>query len=164
MATVSAHLDVPVEAVASVLTDPRAYDGIVVGSRRIRWFDARWPDEGTNIHHTVGFGPVTVRDRTEVLRNDLPSALELATKVRPLGTLRVTFRLHAEGDGTHVEVQEEPLSGPVARVWNPALDVLTARRNDVMLRRLGKLAAAREHVRRLDGRPGNGGEPAGSST
>jgi hypothetical protein len=60
-ATVSSVVDVAPEAVAMVPADPRAFDGIVVGSRRIRWFDARWPDVGTRFHHTVGLGPVTVQ-------------------------------------------------------------------------------------------------------
>ena len=62
-----------------MLSDPRAYDGVVVGSRRVRWFDAGWPVPGSRFHHTVGFGPVTIRDHTEVLGDDLPARLELAT-------------------------------------------------------------------------------------
>ena len=53
-ATVDRALDAPVGAVATVLADPRSYDGIVVGSRRIRWFDAGWPEVGSRFHHTIG--------------------------------------------------------------------------------------------------------------
>ena len=93
---------------ASVLADPRTYDGIVVGSRRVRWFDPRWPEEGTAFHHTVGFGPVTIRDKTTVVRDALPDELELAAGTRPLGVLQVVFRLAAEGAGTLVEMAEGP--------------------------------------------------------
>lgn len=156
-ATVDAHLDAPVDAVASVLADPRAYDGVVVGSRRIRWFDPRWPAPGSRIHHTVGFGPLTIRDRSEVLADELPERLELAAGVRPVGVLRVEFRLRPEGSGTRAEMSEDPLSGPVTRMWSPPLEMLTRRRNADVLRRLGELAAERARVRALDepaGRPG----------
>ena len=139
--------DRPVDAVASVLADPRTYDGIVVGSRKVRWFDARWPEEGTEFHHTVGFGPVTIRDKTTVVRDALPDEIELAAGTRPLGVLQVVFRLAAEGAGTLVEMEEGPLSGPLKLAWNPALSQLTARRNDVALQRLDDLARARATVR-----------------
>jgi hypothetical protein len=143
----SRHVDVPVDVVASLLADPRTYDGIVVGSRRVRWFDARWPDEGTTFHHTVGFGPLTIRDKTTVMRDALPDELELAAGTRPIGVLTVVFRLRAEGAGTLVEMEEGPRSGPIGFVWNPALALLTARRNDVALKRLENLATARASVR-----------------
>lgn len=151
MVTVDAVLDAPLDAVVSVLSDPRAYDGVVVGSRRVRWFDAGWPAPGSRFHHTVGFGPVTIRDHTEVLGDDLPARLELATGIRPLGVLRVVFRLTEERDGTRVEMTEEPLSGPVTRIWSWPLETLTRVRNQETLRRLGDLAKARAQVRILDG-------------
>jgi hypothetical protein len=144
----------PIDAVAAVLADPRAYDGLVVGSRRIRWFDPRWPEVGTRIHHTAGFGPITIRDHTEVLVDELPARLELAAGIRPIGGLRVAFTLTAEagpdGPATLVEVVEHPLSGPAAVAWPPPADALTAKRNDVMLQRLDDLARVRHHVRTLD--------------
>jgi hypothetical protein len=148
----SRHVDAPVDVVASILADPRTYDGIVVGSRRVRWFDARFPDEGTNFHHTVGFGPITIRDKSTVIRDALPDELELAAGTRPIGVLTVIFRLRAEGAGTLVEMEEGPRSGPIALVWNPALAMVTAKRNDVALGRLEKLAVARAGVRARAGR------------
>jgi hypothetical protein len=149
-AVVDAHLDAPVDAMASVLADPRSYDGIVVGSRRVRWFDARWPAPGSAFHHTVGFGPVTIRDETEVLAEELPERLELAVGVGPGGALRVEFRLRPDGSGTRVEMIEEPRSGPVCRLWSRPLEALTRRRNAEVLRRLGELAGERARVRGLD--------------
>lgn len=156
-AVVDAHLDAPVDAVASVLADPRTYDGTVVGTRRIRWFDAGWPAPGSRFHHTVGFGPITLRDRSEVLADELPDRIELAVGIRPLGALRVELRLRPEGAGTRVEMVEEPLSGAVGRLWCSPVEWSTRRRNAEVLRRLGQLAGERARVRALDDR----GAPAG---
>lgn len=150
-------VDAPVDAVASVLADPRAYDGIVVGSRRVRWFDPRWPEPGTAIHHTVGFGPLTIRDHTDAVRDALPDELELAAGLRPLGVMRVVFRLRAEGTGTRVVMEEGPRSGPITWTWTAVTRAAMARRNDVALRRLDDLARARAAVRGLDEEPRGGG-------
>jgi hypothetical protein len=150
MVTIDAVLDAPIDAVASVLSDPRTYDGVVVGSRRVRWFDAAWPARGSRFHHTVGFGPITIRDHTEVLSDDLPGRLELATGIRPWGVLRAVFRLTEERGRTRVEMTEGPLSGPVTHVWSRPLEILTRVRNRATLRRLGDVAEARRRVRALD--------------
>ena len=95
----SRHVDAPVDAVASILADPRAYDGIVVGSRKVRWFDPRWPEDGTAFHHTVGFGPVVIRDKTTVLRDALPDEIELAAARGTLLDVRDALHL-TTGRGT----------------------------------------------------------------
>lgn len=163
-ATSRAILDASPAAVATVLADPRAYDGVVVGSRRIRWFDPRWPEPGSRFHHTVGAGPLTIRDHSEVVECDLPHRLTLVVNARPLGRAEVDFRLAADtGGGTRVEMTETPISGPIATLWSPPLALLTRRRNDVTLRRLGELARSRADVAALhgglDARAG-GGHPA----
>jgi hypothetical protein len=158
-------VDAPVDAVAAVLADPRAYDGIVVGSRRVRWFDPPWPEPGTALHHTVGLGPLTIRDHTDVVRDELPDELELAAGLRPLGVMRVVFRLQAEGAGTRVVMEEGPRSGPIRWTWTRVTRAGMARRNDVALRRLDDLARARAEVRRLDEEPAGGGrDRAGAGT
>lgn len=149
-------VDAPVDAVASVLADPRTYDGVVVGSRRVRWFDPRWPEPGSAFHHTVGFGPLTLRDHTDVVSERLPDELELAAGLRPLGVLRVAFRLQAERAGTRVVMEEGPRSGPITWMWAPVTRAAIARRNDVALQRLDDLARARAAVRSLDGEPSAG--------
>lgn len=152
MGVVRRYVDAPVDAVASVLTDPRAYDGVVVGSRRVRWFDACWPAEGSSFHHNVGFGPVAIRDQSTVLADELPRRLRLRAGLGPLGSADVTFTLTSEGDGTLVEMREEGRSGLLATVWSPPIDVLTRARNVVALGRLADLARARHRTRTLDER------------
>ena len=143
-AIVSRTLDAPLEAVATVLADPRTYDGVVVGSRRIRWFDPRWPEPGSRFHHTLGVGPLTVRDFSEVVEEDLPRSLRLLVHIRPLGSAEVGFRLAADGDTrTRAEMTETPVSGVLALSWSPPAIALTRWRNDRVLARLGNVAAGR---------------------
>jgi hypothetical protein len=143
-ATSTRTLDVPREAVATVLADPRSYDGIVVGSRRIRWFDPTWPAPGARFHHTLGFGPVTIRDHSEVVAEDLPHHLRLLVHLRPVGSAQVDFRLAAQGsERTRVEITETPTAGPLALAWSPPVAALTRWRNDRVLARLEEVAASR---------------------
>lgn len=148
-ATVAAVLDAPPEAIALVLRDPRTYDGVVVGSRRVRWFDARWPEVGTRFHHNVGFGPVIIRDHSEVVEEDLPQRLRLAVHVGPFGSAEVTFRVAPDAEGTLVEMTETPTSGLLATTWNPLAAAATRWRNRRVLVRLGKLARARANAAAL---------------
>jgi hypothetical protein len=50
IATVARVIGAPPDAVAAVLADARSNDGVVVGSKRIRWFEARWPEPRTQFH------------------------------------------------------------------------------------------------------------------
>jgi hypothetical protein len=75
VATVERVVAAPRDAVVAVLSDPRSFDGIVVGSKRIRWFDARWPEPGTRIHHSIGFTVLHIRDATTVVADELPDRL-----------------------------------------------------------------------------------------
>ena len=144
-----------------MLADPRTYDGVVVGSRRIRWFDPHWPEPGTTFHHTVGFGPVTVRDQSEVVEEDLPGYLRLLVHVRPLGSAQVVFRLTAEGDRRGAEMTETPVSGILALSWLPPAIALARWRNARVLARLKKVAQGRA---RSMARGGERGEPARGGT
>lgn len=148
MSTVDRLISAPRDAVASVLADPRTYDGVVVGSKRIRWFDARWPEPGTRFHHSIGFGLLHIRDDTEVVADELPDGLHLAAGLGPLGTAEVIFRLDDEGGGTRVTMTEHPTAGALKLVWSPPLAAVIAGRNRVALRRLEGLAVARAAVRR----------------
>src|SRR5688572_9522150 len=150
MATIDRLLDAPIDAVASVLADARTYDGVVVGSKRIRWFDARWPEVGTSFHHSIGFGPLHIRDSTTVTADDLPDRLVLTVRMGPMGVAEVEFALVREDGETRVTMREDPVSGPVKAVWSPPLAAATRLRNDRALRRLGEIARERARIRTLD--------------
>jgi Polyketide cyclase / dehydrase and lipid transport len=154
MATVARVIGAPPDAVAAVLADARSYDGVVVGSKRIRWFDARWPEAGTHFHHSVGFGILHIRDRTTVVRDELPSRLVLAAGMGPLGKAEVDFVLTPTDGGTRVEMREEPVSGAMKALWSPPLAAVMRARNTRALRRLEKLSRARAAVRAVDARAG----------
>jgi hypothetical protein len=142
-ACVERTVTAPVDAVAVVLADPRAYDGFVVGSRRIRWFDPAWPAPGSRFHHTLGFGPLTVWDHSEVLADELPGRLHLLVHLRPIGSAEVDFRLADRGERTHVRMTETPVSGVLAVSWSPPVAALTRWRNNRVLARLDEVAAGR---------------------
>jgi len=150
MATVARVIGAPAAAVAAVLADPRSYDGVVVGSKRIRWFDARWPEPATQFHHSVGFGILHIRDRTIVVLDDLPSRLVLTAGMGPLGKAEVDFTLTPTDGGTRVEMREEPVSGPIKALWSPPLAAAMRLRNSRALRRLEKLSRSRAAVLAVD--------------
>jgi hypothetical protein len=131
----------------------------VVGSKRIRWFDARWPEPGTHFHHSVGFGILHIRDLTTVVRDELPRRLVLAAGMGPLGKAEVDFTLTPTDGGTRVEMREEPVSGAMKALWSSPLAAVMRARNTRALRRLEKLSRARAAVRAVDA--GAGGPTAG---
>lgn len=147
MATVERLIAAPADAVALVLADPRTYDGVVVGSKRIRWFDARWPEPGTRFHHSIGVGPLHIRDATAVVADELPDRLHLAAGLGPVGTVDVIFTVAEADGGTQVGLTEHPTAGLLKLLWSPPLEAAMAARNRVALRRLEGLAVARAEVR-----------------
>jgi hypothetical protein len=96
-------------------------------------------------------GPLSVRDHTEVIANELPDRLVLAVQVRPLGSAEVEFRITPEASATRVDITETPTSGLLAATWSPPLAVLTRRRNDTVLARLEKVARQRARTAALEG-------------
>jgi uncharacterized protein YndB with AHSA1/START domain len=136
-------MPVPPDAVWDVLANPAGYEYWVVGSKAVRDADAGFPAPGTKFHHTIGFGPLTLRDHTEVLEADPPRMMRLRAKGRPLGSATVTMRLTPEEGGTGVEMVEYP-AGPFAVLGvNPLLHVATKLRNARSLMRLEDLARRR---------------------
>ncbi|HEX6595886.1 MAG TPA: SRPBCC family protein [Acidimicrobiales bacterium] len=144
MATNRTVIPAPVETVFAVLSDPRTYDEFVVGTKRIRRFEPSWPDKGSEFHHTLGIGPLILRDLTRVEEVDEPLRLVLRAQMRPLAVNRVTFALFpTDHGGTEVEVEEHAMEGPAALLWNPLFDGLMWLRNQEMLRRLTRVAERR---------------------
>ena len=136
-------MPVPPEAVWDALADPSGYEYWVVGSKVIRDAEPGFPAPGTKLHHTIGFGPLTLDDHTEVLEAAPPTFLKLRAKGRPIGTASVTLRMVPEHGGTTVEIVENP-DGPYRILaYNPLLQVLTKVRNSESLMRLEELALRR---------------------
>jgi len=128
------------EAVWAVLADPPAYGYWVVGSKYIRDADARFPAVGTKLHHTIGVGPITLKDHTEVLESEPPRRLKLRAKGRPFGTASVELVLEPGDDGTHVTIIEDPDQIWTPLKYNPLVQVFTRVRNAESLMRLEELA------------------------
>jgi uncharacterized protein YndB with AHSA1/START domain len=140
MATNERFMPVPPEAVWDALADPGGYQYWVVGSKEIRDADPHWPAPGSKFHHTVGVGPLTVRDHTEALDARRPTYLRLRAKARPLGTALVTFTMTPQDGGTRVRMTENPDGATSWLVFNPLVQLLTRGRNAESLMRLEELA------------------------
>jgi uncharacterized protein YndB with AHSA1/START domain len=136
-------MPVPPEAVWEVLSDPGGYAYWVVGSKHVRDAEPDFPAPGSKFHHTIGFGPLTLDDHTEVVDSEPPKLLRLRAKGRPLGTATVTLRLTPRAGGTEVEMSENPDGIYSVLALNPALHLLTKARNAEALMRLEELARER---------------------
>lgn len=136
-------MPVPPEAVWDALADAGGYAYWIVGSREIRDADPDWPAPGARFHHTVGFGPLTIRDHTVAVEARRPGLLRLRVKARPLVTAQVTFEMRAEDGGTRVRMTETPDGLTSWMVLNPLVHLLTRGRNAESLMRLEELALRR---------------------
>jgi uncharacterized protein YndB with AHSA1/START domain len=132
------------EAVWASLSDPRSYAYWVAGSKEVRDADPGFPAPGTRFHHTIGVGPLTVRDHTEVLEAEPPALLRLRAKGRPFGTATVILRMEPEDGGTNVEIVEHPDGIYSLMALNPLLQLMTKMRNAESLSRLEELALRRD--------------------
>jgi uncharacterized protein YndB with AHSA1/START domain len=140
MATNQRFMPVPPEAVWEALADPGGYGYWVVGSKRIREADPRWPRPGSKFHHTIGFGPFELDDHTVVLDAERPRRLRLRAKGRPFGTASVTMTMAPRDGGTLVRMTENPDGLTAFLVLNPLVHLLTIGRNAESLMRLEELA------------------------
>lgn len=141
MATNETTIDTPPGRVFDVLSEPRHYAHWVVGAKEVRAADAGWPAQGTKFHHTVGFGPLTLEDHTEVVEVRSNRRLVLKAKTRPLGTARVELDLLDAGPGrTRVIMREGPGDAASRIVFNPLADLALRGRNVEALRRLKAIA------------------------
>ena len=143
MAKNSIRVEAPAEAVFDVLVDPASYILWVVGAKHIRGVDAGWPQPGSRLHHSVGFGPFQNRDTTEILEIDRPRGLVLDASAWPFGTARVEITLTPEGDATVVRMRETPQEGLAARFNNPVMELGLFARNTLSMWRLGRWAEER---------------------
>ena len=144
MATTTRLMSATPDEVFGVLSDPRSYAYWVLGSKAVRDAESNWPAKGSRFHHTVGFGPLRVRDHTsvEAVRSD--RYLQLRTKARPMGTARVKLDLVPTSGGTEVTMNERAADSATAFVFNPFTHLLVHRRNVRSLERLAELAEGRK--------------------
>ncbi|HSD79761.1 MAG TPA: SRPBCC family protein [Solirubrobacteraceae bacterium] len=141
MARTTISVDAPPERVWAVLADPACYAEWVVGSRDVRDADHGFPAAGTRFHHTVGWGPLQLRDHTLVLDAAPPHRLVLRAKSRPLGTATVVVEVLGDGRrGSRVTLIENAGDALTSLVFNPLTHLLVRGRNAESLRRLKRLA------------------------
>jgi uncharacterized protein YndB with AHSA1/START domain len=132
------------EAVFDVLADPRGYAYWVLGSMEIREADDNWPQSGTKFHHTVGAGPLRVKDHTVVEEVERNRYLQIEAKTRPFGSARVKLELEPAEGGTRVTMVEDPANRATAFIFMPLTHVLMRGRNLRSLDRLAELAEGRK--------------------
>lgn len=134
-------IPLPPERVFEVLSDPFTYQEWVVGTSKIRDADDNYPEVGSRLYHRIGFGPLAIRDHTEVLELEPARKLVLDAHLRPVGRARVRLTLEPHGEGTKVLMEE----GPADR-WSritmggPAAEPLLRLRNTEALSRLRRVA------------------------
>lgn len=135
-------IDAPPDVVWSVLADPPTYEYWVVGNKAIRGYDGEWPQPGSEFHHKVGVGPITVKDKTVAIEAVPPTRLVMQVRAMPFGIGIVTFELEPAGAGTLVRMGEGAQAGP-AKFLAPVVDRLAHLRNAETLRRLRRCAESR---------------------
>jgi hypothetical protein len=72
MATTRTQIAASPDEVFATLANPGHDSDWVVGSDRIRDADPDWPKVSACFHHRIGFGPLKVNDRTQVLEVSPP--------------------------------------------------------------------------------------------
>ncbi|AFM17741.1 Polyketide cyclase / dehydrase and lipid transport [Mycolicibacterium chubuense NBB4] len=132
------------QRVWDVIADGWTYSQWVVGNSRMRAVDPRWPEPGSVIHHSIGVWPVVINDSTRVESCDPGREIVLIAKGRPVGTARITLRLHdLDNGGCRIEMAEVAVSPPMS--WLPHQVTLAAvfPRNRETLWRLAAVAERR---------------------
>ncbi len=143
MAVTRRRMPHPPAAVLALLADGRRYADWVVGAKRIRAVDPTWPEVGSQFHHTVGVGPLSTSDSTEVLSFASPDGpVVLKARAWPTGSARVTITAERTPEGSEVVIDEVPFEGPAKSLHNPVLDGLIHLRNVESLRRMERTLAA----------------------
>ena len=129
------------EDVFAVLADGWRYADWVVGAKRVRAVDDTWPEPGSQFHHEVGVGPLTIDDSSSLVAMDPPSQVVLEVRAWPAGKARVTITMTPrEGGGTEVLMEEVPTGGPAKSIDSWPLRRLTMLRNVESLKRLRRIA------------------------
>lgn len=137
-------IDATPEQVFDVLMDANAYAEWVVGAKEIRAVDPTWPDPGSEFHHTVGVGPVEIKDSTKMIAHERASFVKLEVHAGPVGVGIVEMRITPDGEaGTKVEMIEYPTDGAAETLDGPLEDTALKARNVEALRRFKNLVEER---------------------
>ena len=134
------------EAVFNVLADPRGYAYWVIGSMEVRGASSDWPRAGSRFYHTVGIGPLRIKDHSVVEEVRPDRFLQLVAKARPLGNARVKLELEPAAGGTRITMIEDPADKLTAFVFQPLTHLFTWARNVRSLDRLAELAEGRRPI------------------
>jgi uncharacterized protein YndB with AHSA1/START domain len=122
-----------------VLLRPENYPRWIVGAKEFRGADDSWPQAGSRFYHSVGIGPLTLKDETELISTRDGVEIVLLARARPAGRARVTLTLEDDGDGTRVHLEEHAVTGPGAYLPHLLHDPFVGARNTKALRRLSGL-------------------------
>jgi hypothetical protein len=128
------------EAVFHVLGDGWVYPSWVVGASRMRRVDDRWPQAGSELHHSFGVWPMLIDDKTVVEEWDPPRRMVMRARGWPIGEARVTIDVKPRGGGCVVRIHEEAVAGPGRVIPQRLLDMPLHWRNNETLHRLAYLA------------------------
>ena len=143
MSTNTRLMNATPDEVWSVLADGWLYPLWVVGASRIRDVDPSWPEQGSQIAHSVGAWPMLIDDTTKVTECQPGQLLALRARAWPAGEAAVEIRLSGSGPDTEVTIKEDVVTGPAVLVPKPVRDVTLNKRNTEALLRLAYLAERR---------------------
>jgi uncharacterized protein YndB with AHSA1/START domain len=143
MATVTAHIKAPPEAIFAVLADGWSYSGWVVGTSHMRAVEDAWPSVGSRLFHASGVWPAVLADETSVEAITRDERLVMTARGRPLGEARIEVSLAPDGAGTTVTLAETPIRGPGHWLHHRVSDSVLRRRNEESLARLAALSERR---------------------
>lgn len=141
MSTVTQVFNSPASAVWNVIADGWLYSGWVVGASRIRSVDARWPEVGALLHHSVGAWPLLINDSTKVTAAEPGRQLELIARGWPIGEAKVVVTIEDLGEQCRVTIAEDAVRGPGLAVPKALRDPIITVRNRETLQRLELMAA-----------------------
>ncbi|MEH1125866.1 SRPBCC family protein [Micromonospora sp. CPCC 206061] len=141
MAVVERVIDASPERVWAVLADGWTYSDWVVGTAHVRNVDDSWPAPGAHLYHKAGPWPLSLRDKTVVLRSDPHRELVVRPHMWPLGEAEVILSLTEVSPGrTKVTIGEDFTAGPARWLRTKLNDLILHRRNVESLRRLSDVA------------------------
>jgi hypothetical protein len=143
VAVVNALVERRPEQVWDVLADGSAYQDWVIGTTQIRAVDEGWPELGTAIHYTVGWGPLAMRGTTTVRKVETRRLLGLEADAGLLGSARIVIELSEWGEDTVIVIDEHPLRGPAYWLHGALSEALLLVRGRPMVNQLAKLVERR---------------------